>query len=172
MKRWTPEELATLAALAAKPGPLKKKAKTALPGRPYNSVTEKARLLGFGKERVSVTVLDLLADGVPRTVREISDKIDRDQKSVGATLLRLSLDGVYQLTHIVDLKGAGGARRYAIGRGRNACLVTKPRVLRSIRAPEAREDRKFRSNAAWWPRADPDVTEAMRAMMFAGRSAA
>lgn len=171
MPKWTEAEIEILRKISSSTGPLKRKL-AALPGRSYTTVKEKARALGLNKERVSVSVLDVLSDGVARTSREISDLVDRPEKGVWQVLLRLSAAGSNQQTHVQDLDGACGARRYVIGKGKNACVLVKVRTIRVQRTEESVIDRKFRSNAAWWPHGDPVVIASINAMVSVGRVSA
>lgn len=171
MKRWTKEEIEVLKAICAAPGTMKSKMH-ALPGRSYYTIKEKARQLELNKERVSVAILDLLADGKPRTIRQICETLERPNRTVTPALTRLCTPGISQQTHIVDSNGTCGSRRFVIGKGQNACLLKKVVPARKRVSSETRADREYRAKAAWWPHADPVVIASINAMVHAGRVSA
>jgi len=171
MRRWTKEELEVLKEICAAPGSMKSKMH-ALPGRSYYTIKEKARQLELNKERISVAILDLVADGKPRTIRQICETLQRPNRTVTPALTRLCTPGLYQQTHILDSNGTCGSRRFVIGKGVNACLLKKVVPARRRVSSETRADHEYRAKAAWWPRADPVVISSFNAMVHAGRSPA
>ncbi|SAL26037.1 hypothetical protein AWB73_01975 [Caballeronia turbans] len=169
---WTHEELRILRGLKER-GAVLKKHMHLLPGRTYEAAVYKQTHMAIKPISTSQRVRNLLSDGVERTAREIADTLGLARKTV-SDLMRPATDPRgNQWAHVSRITESYPQLVYAIGPGENA------RYGDAVSAKLAEEeesddvlDARYRSNAAWWPRADRVVVSAMNAMICAGRAAA
>lgn len=142
-----------------------------LPGRPYCTAKEKAAAYRPGSNRVEL-VVGILADGVPRTSKQIAKELNLERKSISDALRHIVEPGDTQRAHICGVTDGKPCNIYVIGQGANietgAARPKGPRLEKS----DAELDRIYRSGAYWWPDADSVVINSINAMVNAGRAQA
>lgn len=169
---WTQDELRILRGLKER-GAVLKKHMHLLPGRTYEGALFKQRHMQLKPLPSSQRVRNLLSDGIERTGREIADALQIPRKTV-SDLLRYATDpNGNQWAHVSRITEGYPQLVYRIGPGVNARYGDAVAAnLADIEESDEVLDAKYRSSAAWWPRADLVVVSAMNAMICAGRAAA
>jgi hypothetical protein len=171
-KDWSPEEIETLRQIMSSGMSLKKNMHL-LPGRSYGSAGQQCTKYGIKHASVETRVLRVMADGKTRLATKLAAEIGASRTSVSDVLHDLSMPGDEQRVHVCGFTEGGRPHLiYVIGRGVNEQTRAPARKKPIEIDDEAELDRLYRSNAAWWPHADPVVIASINAMVHAGRAAA
>lgn len=188
INKWTEADKKRLAAIYASGKKIKDHVGQ-FPGRSLDTIRHKANELGLKSERLSVIdqLRKLMADGEPRTAKQLAGLVDAAKKSIRDVMVQLVQAGE---AHIEGYTGSYYEMIFKWGPGVNAvkqiavtAAAERVAAVRAVRQPiqkpvrdaaaiERRLDSRYRSDAAWWPKADPVVVNAMKAMVGAGKVAA
>lgn len=168
---WTNEEIETMAEILMSGKSLKRNMHR-LPGRSYSAASTKCLDAGIRYPKVIERVSDLMEDGKQRTAMEIAKLLSIPRKRVADALRHAVRPGDRQSMHVCGMSANRKHLLFVIGEGVNF-NASPEEIAKQIEADDEREqDRRYRSQAKWWPRADVVVVEAMNAMVHAGRTAA
>lgn len=141
-----------------------------LPGRTVNAINKMAEKMELGTRRragtVRAHVLEILQPGEPLTALEIAEMIGAAEQNVRHHLKLFVASGE---AHIAALTGSYDTQVFRIGPGSGEAPVRlrgRPVVSETERRTEREKDEAYRDReASWWPRADPCVVNAFRAMV-------
>lgn len=121
-------------------------------------------------------ILQLLADGKPRTTSEIAAEIKASDSKVGNFVRIARVPDETQQIRAFDKGGYKGSVRYVLGKGENVYLRPAPVTYAKLAAlpdeilTEAQLDAKYRGYARWWPTPDVVVLKSFDAMVRGARA--
>lgn len=158
-----------------------------LPGHTVDCARAYARLMRLppkprARSAIRARIVTLMKDKIPRTTLEITRELKVEKKKVRDLLAILIDAGEVHLTgehgryhaayYKVGPTPPGMPTRTRPGSGdRGAARRIAEAESETEEEAERRLDEAYRSQARWWPRADPVVVVAMSSMVRAGRGA-
>lgn len=169
-RNWTNDEVETLREIVMSGKSLKKNM-SLLPGRSYHGASTKCIDAGIRFPKVIERILMLMEDGLPRSARAISNSLALPRKSVSDALRHAVWPDDGQSMHVCAIAADSKDLLYVIGEGVNVNLSPAETERRRVAKRERDADKRYQSQAKWWPLADPVVLGAMNAMVHAGRAA-